>query len=182
MSRIGRAPIQIPNGVNVEINTNVIKVVGPKGELTLKLQGGVKAHLEEQKIVFTTSSTERWAKAYWGLYRALAANMVAGVTQGFRKDLEIVGVGYRASKRGEDIVLSVGYSHPIEFKAPEGIILNVEDSTKISVTGIDKELVGKVAAKIRDIRKPEPYKGKGIKYAGEVVRRKAGKAGVKAAA
>ncbi len=182
MSRIGRAPIAIPAGVLVKIEKDKVYVTGPKGELCVEVRGGTMVKTEGGNINLTAKGSDKQSLAYWGLYRSLINNMVLGVTTGFRKDLEIVGVGYRAAKKGNNISLSVGYSHPIEFEAPLGITLNVEENTKISVTGADKSIVGLVASQIRAIRKPEPYKGKGIRYLGEQVRRKAGKAGAKATA
>lgn len=179
MSRIGRAPIAIPAGVSVKIENNHVTVIGPKGELFVDVRGGTMVKVEDGNIILSATGSDKQSLAYWGLYRSLINNMVKGVTEGFRKDLEIIGVGYRVAKKGNNLSLSVGYSHPIEFEAPKGIALNVEENTKISVTGADKSIVGLVASQIRAIREPEPYKGKGIRYQGEVVRRKAGKAGIK---
>jgi large subunit ribosomal protein L6 len=181
MSRIGKNPIQIPAGVQVTVENEFVKVKGPKGELSQHINAPIEIKVDGTVVTFKALDEERLTKSCWGLYRALVANMIAGVTAGFRKDLEIVGVGYRAAKKGNDLTINIGYSNPVEFKSPEGITLNVEDNVKISVVGADKALVGQVAADIRKIRKPEPYKGKGIKYAGEVIRRKAGKAAAKAA-
>jgi len=183
MSRIGKQLIKIPQGVEVKVNGDTVTVKGSKGELTQTVRGGIAVHVEGSEVKVTSADeTNRQAKAYWGLYRSLIANMVKGVSEGFRKDLEIIGVGYRAAKKGNDLVISVGYSNPVDFKAPVGVTLNVEEGNKISITGANKDLVGLTAAKIRAIRKPEPYKGKGIKYTTEVVRRKAGKAAGKTAA
>jgi large subunit ribosomal protein L6 len=171
-------PITLPQGVNVEIKDKLVSVKGPKGELNYEVRPEITVELDDGQLVVTRSSDERTHRAYHGLTRALLANMVQGVNQGFRKVMEVEGVGYRASMQGESLVLQVGYSHPVEVVPPPGIKFSVEKGDKVfSVEGISKELVGEVAAKIRDIRKPEPYKGKGILYQGERIRRKAGKAG-----
>lgn len=178
MSRVGRAPIPIPEGVEVTIDGHSVTVKGPKGELRREFSPQVMVAQQDGRLVVTRSSDEGPVRALHGLTRALLANMVAGVTSGFRKSLEIVGVGYRAELQGNDILLHVGYSHPVRYAAPQGITLVVEQGKRIlHVDGIDKQLVGEVAAQIRAVRKPEPYKGKGIRYVGERVRRKAGKAG-----
>ena len=178
MSRIGKSPITVPAGVKVQIDEqNAVTVTGPKGTLTQSFHPEVKVSLEDGKLVVERPSDSKQHKALHGLTRTLVANMVTGVTQGFTKSLEINGVGYRVAKVGKNLVFQVGYSHPVEFDPPEGISFAVEGTTKLSVSGIDKYVVGQVAAQIRGIRKPEPYKGKGIKYANEVIRRKAGKAG-----
>ncbi|HAI52113.1 MAG: 50S ribosomal protein L6 [Limnochordia bacterium] len=177
MSRIGRAPIQVPAGVEVKINGNVIEVKGPKGQLTRELHPEMKVELSDGTIVVTRPSDEKAHRSLHGLTRTLIANMVTGVTEGFTRNLEIVGVGYRAAKQGSKLVLSVGYSQPVEIEPAPGIEIEVPTPTRISVKGIDKELVGQTAANIRDVRRPEPYLGKGIRYEGERVRRKAGKAG-----
>jgi len=177
MSRIGRAPIQVPAGVEVKINGNVIEVKGPKGQLTRELHPEMKVELSDGIIVVTRPSDEKAHRSLHGLTRTLIANMVTGVTEGFTRNLEIVGVGYRAAKQGSKLVLSVGYSQPVEIEPAPGIEIEVPTPTRISVKGIDKELVGQTAANIRDVRRPEPYLGKGIRYEGERVRRKAGKAG-----
>jgi large subunit ribosomal protein L6 len=177
MSRIGRLPISVPESVKVEIGAEKVKVIGPKGELSRRVPSEVILSLEDHQVVVKPKSDSRNAKSAFGLTRTLVANMVQGVTEGFSKILELSGVGFRASVTGGKLVLNVGYSHPVEINPPEGIDFNVKDNTKIVVSGTNKELVGEVAAKIREVRKPEPYKGKGIKYQGEVVRRKAGKAG-----
>lgn len=182
MSRIGRKTIQIPQGVEVTASKGLVKVKGPKGELTQQIKGSIRVEVANNQVTVLCDGTEKQDMAYWGLYRSLINNMVKGVSEGFKKNLEIVGVGYRAAQKGKDLSISVGYSKPVEFKAPEGITLSVEENVKISVSGVNKDLVGLTSAKIRAIRKPEPYKGKGIKYSTEVVRRKAGKAGGKAAA
>lgn len=178
MSRIGRLPIEIPNGVNINVTPdNVVTVKGPKGELVRAMHKEVNIALENNQVVVTRPSEAPMHRALHGLTRALIKNMVVGVTEGFQKTLELVGVGYRAQLKGKDLVLNLGYSHPVEIKAVQGIDYSVPETTKIVVSGIDKELVGSVAADIRVWRKPEPYKGKGIKYAGEVIRRKEGKTG-----
>ncbi|MDI9439462.1 MAG: 50S ribosomal protein L6 [Limnochordia bacterium] len=177
MSRIGRAPIQVPAGVEVKINGNVIEVKGPKGQLSREFHPEMNVELADGSIVVTRPSDEKQHRSLHGLTRTLIANMVKGVTEGFTRNLEIVGVGYRAAKQGSKLVLTVGYSHPVEIDPAPGIEIEVPTPTKISVKGIDKELVGQTAANIRDVRRPEPYLGKGIRYEGERVRRKAGKAG-----
>jgi large subunit ribosomal protein L6 len=178
MSRIGRAPIPVPSGVKVQLGEeNSVTVTGPKGTLTQSFHPDLKIALEDGKLVVERPDESKQHKALHGLTRTLVANMVTGVTQGFTKNLEINGVGYRVAKVGNNLVFQVGYSHPVEFDPPPGIQFAVDGTTKLSVTGIDKYVVGQVAAQIRNIRKPEPYKGKGIKYAAEVIRRKAGKAG-----
>jgi large subunit ribosomal protein L6 len=177
MSRIGRAPIQVPAGVEVKINGNVIEVKGPKGQLSREFHPEMNVELADGSIVVTRPSDEKQHRSLHGLTRTLIATMVIGVTEGFTRNLEIVGVGYRAAKQGNKLVLTVGYSHPVEIDPAPGIEIEVPTPTKISVKGIDKELVGQTAANIRDVRRPEPYLGKGIRYEGERVRRKAGKAG-----
>jgi len=178
VSRIGRKPIPIPEGVEVKIEGNRVTVKGPKGELSRTFHPDMIISVQDGQIVVSRPSDDRRHRALHGLTRSLLANMVTGVTQGYRKQLELVGVGYRAEMRGENLVLHVGFSHPVEIKPPPGITFSVEGRYKIiNVDGIDKELVGEWAARIRRVRKPEPYKGKGIRYVGERVRRKAGKAG-----
>jgi len=180
VSRVGRVPIPIPSGVTVDIGKgNRVSVKGPKGQLSRDLSPEMTIEVEEQQLVVKRPTDQRRHRAFHGLTRALLSNMVIGVSEGYRKDLEIVGVGYRAVQRDEAMVLSLGFSHPVEVVPPPGITLTVtaRDGRSFSVEGIDKELVGKVAAEIRSLRKPEPYKGKGIRYSGEHVRRKAGKAG-----
>ena len=180
MSRIGQAPIAIPSGVEVTINGRVVTVKGPKGQLSRTLPPTIAVEQVESELRVTRPDDERENRALHGLTRSLVNNMVVGVTDGFRKQLEIVGVGYRAESQGPDAIrLALGYSHPVNVKAPEGITFEVPAATQIVVTGIDKEVVGQVAADIRSIRKPEPYKGKGVRYLGERVLRKAGKAGKK---
>ncbi|MDP9379054.1 MAG: 50S ribosomal protein L6 [Chloroflexota bacterium] len=177
MSRIGRAPIQVPNGVNVVVADGTVTVRGPKGELSQQLVGNIEVAQEDSTIEVRRTSEEKYHRSLHGLTRTLINNMVTGVTTGFRKDLEIAGVGYRAALEGRTLVLSLGYSHPVRMQPPDGVTFVVESPTRVSVQGIDKQLVGEQAAKIRSMRKPEPYKGKGIRYAGETIRRKAGKAG-----
>jgi large subunit ribosomal protein L6 len=184
MSRIGRTPIQVPPKVQVNWDeNNFVTVKGPKGQLAYQVSPELTLELENGVLTISRPSDSKPHKAIHGLYRTLINNMVVGVTNGYKKELEIHGVGYRASKMGNDLIIQVGYSHPVQVQAPDGITLNVEGvdaatkATKISVSGIDKQLVGAIAADIRRIRKPEPYKGKGIRYAGEAIRRKAGKAG-----
>jgi len=178
VSRVGRMPITLPQGVNVKIDGQHVSVQGPKGELSYEVRPEIAVTLDDGQLVVARSSDERQHRAYHGLTRALLANMVHGVSEGFKKVMEVEGVGYRASLQGEALVLQVGYSHPVEVVPPPGIKFSVEKGDRVfTVEGINKELVGEIAAKIRAIRKPEPYKGKGIRYQGERVRRKAGKAG-----
>ena len=180
MSRIGRLPIDIPAGVTVDVTPdNVVTVKGPKGELVKDMHKDMQISIENNQVVVTRPSDVATHRALHGLTRALLNNMVVGVSQGFQKTLELVGVGYRAQLQGSKLVLSLGYSHPVEMIAEDGIQYEVPENTKIIVKGIDKEQVGSAAANIRVWRKPEPYKGKGIRYAGEVVRRKEGKTGKK---
>ncbi len=177
MSRIGRAPITVPSGVEVSIADKQVTVKGPNGTLSRTVPGEIIVRQEESTLLVERPNDERQNRALHGLTRTLISNMVTGVTAGFTKDLEIVGVGYRATAKGPDAIeLALGFSHPVNVDAPVGITFEVPAPTRISVKGIDKELVGQVAANIRKIRKPEPYKGKGVRYAGERVIRKAGKA------
>ncbi len=177
MSRIGNAPIDIPNGVTVTISGNKASVSGPKGVLEMPFRDEVKVEQVGNQIIVKRKKEDKTSKSLHGLYRSNLFNMVKGVTEGWTRNLEMVGVGYRVQGSGDTLTLSVGFSHPVTVKAPEGINFAVSDNTKISVMGIDKILVGQIAANIRDIRPPEVYKGKGIRYAGEQVRRKPGKAG-----
>ncbi len=179
MSRIGKLPIEIPNGVTVSLDGSVIKVKGPKGTLSREIMGGVSVELNDNKISVKRSNDSKIAQAAHGLTRTLINNMVTGVTKGFEEVLEITGVGYRAEVKGNVLNLALGYSHPVSYELPQGITVEVDKLTKILLKGSDKELVGQTAAKIRSFRGPEPYKGKGIKYAGESILRKAGKAGKK---
>jgi large subunit ribosomal protein L6 len=178
MSRIGRAPITVPSGVDVTINGGHVTVKGPKGTLQRELPGAITVRQDGEALLVERPNDERQNRALHGLVRSLVSNMVVGVTQGFTKELEIVGVGYRANAKGPGAMeLALGFSHPVNITAPDGITFEVPAPTRIVVQGIDKEQVGQVAANIRAWRKPEPYKGKGVRYAGEQVRRKAGKAG-----
>jgi large subunit ribosomal protein L6 len=179
MSRIGRLPIAVPKGVTVAINGNMVKVKGPKGELTRLFADGITVGQEGETLKVARASDEENHKALHGLSRSLLANMVEGVTKGYQKTLEITGVGYKAEVRPYGLQLALGFSHTIEFKAPAGVKLSAPQPTTVVIDGADKEKVGQIAAEIRNLRPPEPYKGKGIKYQGEVVRRKAGKAGGK---
>jgi large subunit ribosomal protein L6 len=178
MSRIGKAPISVPSGVTVTIADRHITVAGPKGSLDRDLPGVITVRQDDSQLLVERPNDERQNRAQHGLTRSLVNNMVVGVTQGFVKELEIVGVGYRATPQGPNAIeLALGFSHPVRVEAPPGIEFEVPQPTRISVKGIDKEAVGQVAANIRKIRKPEPYKGKGVRYAGERVQRKAGKTG-----
>ncbi|HCF27520.1 MAG TPA: 50S ribosomal protein L6 [Cyanobacteria bacterium UBA11049] len=179
MSRIGKSPITIPGKVTIAINGSHVAVKGPKGELSRVLPTAVTVEQEGETVLVKRRDESRSSRQLHGLSRTLVANMVEGVSQGFQKRLEIQGVGYRAQVQGRNLVLSVGYSHPVQIEPPAGVQLAVENNTNVIVSGFDKELVGNTAAKIRAVRPPEPYKGKGIRYAGEMVRRKAGKAGKK---
>ncbi len=176
MSRIGRQPITIPSGVDVGVDGSRVSVKGPRGTLEQTFHADMRIIMEDGTVRVERPSDERLHRSLHGLTRTLLANMVEGVTNGFEKRLEIVGVGYRAALRGSDLELQVGYSHPVTFRPPEGIEFEVPAQNRVTVRGIDKQLVGEVAAEIRKIRKPEPYKGKGIRYEGEYVRKKAGKA------
>jgi large subunit ribosomal protein L6 len=177
MSRIGRLPISIPAGVDITINGQDVKVKGPKGELALTVKAPIEAKLEDGQILVTRPDDERESRSLHGLTRTLIANQIIGVTEGYTKGLEVVGTGYRVAAKGANIEFALGYSHPITVEPPAGISFTVEGVNKLTVSGIDKQAVGEVAANIRKLRKPEPYKGKGVRYAGEVVRRKAGKSG-----
>ena len=178
MSRIGRLPIPVPSGVDVAIDGQTVNVKGPKGSLTHTIPAPLSVERgEDGTLLVQRPNDERQNRALHGLSRTLIANMITGVTEGYTKTLEIVGVGYRVQARGSDLEFALGFSHPVPVKAPEGISFAVESPTRLRVTGIDKQLVGEVAAKIRKIRKPDPYKGKGVRYQGEQIRRKVGKAG-----
>lgn len=177
MSRIGLKPIEIPNGVTVTKNGSTVTVKGPKGELTRTFNADIIIDIQEKEITVSRPSDQKEHRSLHGTTRSLINNMVQGVTNGFERNLELVGVGYRASKQGQKLVLSVGYSHPVEFVPEKGIEIDVPSNTKVVVKGIDKERVGELAANIRAVRPPEPYKGKGIRYEGEYVRRKEGKTG-----
>jgi len=178
MSRIGKRPIPIPKGVKIDLKGDALVVAGPRGELERRIYPEVSVSIAQDEITVSVNDATKRSKAFHGLYRALIANMVTGVTQGFERVLEIVGVGYRAELSGKTATFHLGYSHPINFELPKGVEAKIE-KTKITLKSVDKELLGKTAAKIRGFREPEPYKGKGIKYADEVVRRKAGKTGAK---
>lgn len=175
MSRIGKKPVVIPNGVTVNKSGSNLKVKGPKGELEQSLHKNITVEVNDGEVVVTRPNDLKESKALHGLTRALIQNMVLGVTDSYKKTLDIVGVGYRAEMKGKNLLLNIGYSHPVYFMPPDGISLETPAPTQIVISGIDKQLVGMVASKIRSIRKPEPYKGKGIKYSDEIIQRKAGK-------
>jgi large subunit ribosomal protein L6 len=177
MSRIGRLPITVPAGVEVKIDGNVVSVKGTKGELSHTLASPITVSMEENIVTVARPNDERESRSLHGLTRTLINNMIVGVTEGYKKDLEIVGTGYRVLAKGSDLEFALGFSHPVIVNAPEGITFAVESATKLSVSGINKQQVGEVAANIRKLRKPDPYKGKGVRYAGEQIRRKVGKAG-----
>ncbi len=177
MSRIGKAPVEVPQGVNVDISGSTVKVTGPKGELSVPVGRGVEVRQEDGSVVLTRASDSPEHKAMHGLTRSLIQNAVTGVTDGFSKTLQIAGVGYRAALQGRDVTLQVGYSHPVTVSPREGIEFEVPNATTIIVRGIDKQRVGQTAAEVRKVRPPEPYKGKGIRYSDEQIRRKVGKAG-----
>ena len=177
MSRIGRLPIVIPTGVDVKIDGSAVSVKGPKGELSLVIASPIEAKIEDGQILVTRPDDERASRSLHGLTRTLISNQIIGVTEGYTKGLEIVGTGFRVAAKGASLEFALGFSHSITVDPPAGISFTVEGNTKITVVGIDKQAVGEVAANIRKLRKPEPYKGKGVRYAGEVVRRKAGKSG-----
>ncbi len=177
MSRLGKMPVLIPAGVTVSVDGTKVVVKGPKGELTGDMRREIGVEVKDNTVVTTIKQDTKNATAYWGLTRALIANMVTGVTVGFQKQLELIGVGYRVKQNGADgVILTLGFSHPVDFKAEKGVTLEVGENQTIVVKGMDRSLVGLTAAKIHKLKKPEPYKGKGIKYTGEVIRRKAGKA------
>ncbi len=177
MSRIGKKPIVLPAGVQVELKDGLVSVKGQKGALQRPFLEGLEMDMIDGTITVRRRNDDKRSRSYHGLMRTLVANMVEGVSKGFEKKLEIVGIGYRSELKGSDLALFLGYSHPINFPLPAGISAEVEKQTLLTIKGIDKELVGQTAAKIRDLRKPDPYKGKGVKYAGEVLRKKAGKTG-----
>jgi large subunit ribosomal protein L6 len=179
MSRIGRLPIEIPSGVDITIDGQHVAVKGPKGELALTVKEPIEARKVENQVIVTRPDDERSSRSLHGLSRTLINNLIIGVTQGYQKELEIVGTGYRIASQGQGVEFQLGYSHPITVQPPEGITFTVEGNTKLVVSGIDKQAVGEVAANIRKLRKPEPYKGKGVRYLNERVRRKAGKTGKK---
>lgn len=177
MSRIGIQPIEIPQGVTVKTQNNRVEVSGPKGNLSLDVRSEIKVTIKENQIMVTRENEEKFTRSLHGLFRTLVANMIKGVTEGFGKTLKIIGTGYRVAKEGEKLILTVGFSHPVNIEPPTGIKFEVEGDDLIKISGVDKALVGQIAATIRAIRPPEPYKGKGIRYLDEVVRHKAGKAG-----
>lgn len=177
MSRIGRLPIDIPSGVTVSVDGREVTVKGPKGELSLTVVRPIEVKVEDNQVLVTRPNDEREARSRHGLTRTLINNLIIGVTQGYEKKLEVVGTGYRVQQKGQGLEFALGYSHPISLEPPAGITFAVEGNTKLTVIGIDKQAVGECAANIRKLRLPEPYKGKGVRYAGEVIRRKAGKAG-----
>jgi large subunit ribosomal protein L6 len=177
MSRIGKKPIAIPKGVTVKVDGNTVDVKGPKGQLRQPLPPGISAALEDGQLVTKKSGESRELNAFHGLARSLVNNAVTGVTEGFKKELDIVGVGYRAELKGKQVVLALGYSHPINFDIPAGIDIAVEKQTHLTVTGVDRQLVGQVAANLRRLRKPDPYQQKGVRYTGEQLKKKAGKTG-----
>jgi len=181
MSRIGKMPVQIPKGVDVTVDGRVIRIKGPKGALTVNMLPGIDAAIENGEVNLSRANDERETRSFHGLNRALLANATTGVSDGWTKGLEIVGIGYRAEKKGSSVVFNLGHSHPIDYPIPEGIDIEVDGkANKITVTGIDRQKVGQVAAEIRGLRPPEPYKGKGVRYAGERIRTKAGKQGATA--
>ena len=177
MSRVGRKVIAVPAGVKVSVSEAAIEVQGPKGKLTTPVPPGIKFALSGQELSCQRANDERQQRAFHGLARALAQNAIKGVTEGFTRDLDIVGVGYRAAVEGSKVVFALGYSHPVEYAIPEGIKIAIEKQTHVTVSGIDRQKVGQVAAEIRRLRRPDPYKQKGIRYVGEVLKKKAGKAG-----
>jgi len=177
MSRIGKLPVAVPGGVNVNVNDGEVAVKGPKGELRQRILPFVSVTVEDGRVVVERKGEDKQHRAAHGLTRTLVNNMVEGVSKGFRKSLEIQGVGYRAAKSGNNLNLTLGYSHPVSYAPPAGIAISVEGTNKIHIEGIDKQQVGQVAAEIRKLRAPEPYKGKGVRYEGEIIRKKLGKAG-----
>ncbi|MBI2866781.1 MAG: 50S ribosomal protein L6 [Chloroflexi bacterium] len=179
MSRIGKAPITLPKGVTAEVQGNRVKIKGPKGELSLDTVGTIAVQQKDGVLTVTRQNDEKKQRALHGLTRALLSNMAHGVAQGYQRTLDIVGVGYRAQKTGRKLVLNVGYTHPVEMEPPSGVEFDVEGQNRVHVKGIDKALVGQIAAKVRKVKPPDPYKGKGIRYAGERVRIKAGKTAAK---
>lgn len=177
MSRVGRMPIAVPSGVEVRVEDRRVRVKGPKGELSRELPRGITVRVNDNQVTVAPEDNSRAGRSLWGLSRTLVKNMVDGVTHGFERNLELVGVGYRAAKQGNKLVLTVGYSHPVEILPPPGLEVEVPAPNRVVVRGADKEKVGDLAARIRRVREPEPYKGKGIRYVGEKIRAKAGKAG-----
>ena len=179
MSRIGRKPIPVPKGVNITVHADAVEVKGPKGTLKQRVPPGVKFEVKGAELLAATDGPNPELRKFHGLARSLMANAVTGVTDGFKKELDIVGVGYRAEVKGKQIVFALGYSHPVVFDVPPGIDVAIDKQTHVTVTGIDRQLVGQVAANIRRMRKPDPYKQKGVRYTGEVLKKKAGKTGAK---
>ncbi len=180
MSRIGRKPIPIPTGVEVHVGRGVVRVKGPKGSLLIGLRPAIEAKVDAGAVLVSRSNEERQTRASHGLNRALIANAVTGVSQGWKKDLEVVGIGYRAEKKTDSVVFNLGYSHPVTYPIPQGITIDVDaKANRVTIVGIDRQQVGQVAAEIRSLRPPEPYKGKGIRYLGEHIRMKAGKQGAR---
>jgi large subunit ribosomal protein L6 len=177
MSRIGKKPIPIPKGVTIKVDGNTVDVKGPKGQLRQPLPPGIVAAIEDGTLVTRKASDERQFDKFHGLARSLVNNAVVGVTDGFKKDLDIVGVGYRAEMKGKQVVLALGYSHPVVFDIPTGIDIVIEKQTHLTVTGVDRQLVGQVAANLRRLREPDPYQQKGVRYTGEILKKKAGKTG-----
>jgi len=177
MSRVGKKPIPVPKDVKVQVKDSQVEIQGPKGKLVTPVPPGISFAVEDGELVCRRSNDERQQRAFHGLARALAGNAIKGVTEGFRKELDIVGVGYKAAVDGNKVVLSLGYSHPVVYPIPDGIKVAVEKQTRITVSGIDRQQVGQAAAEIRGLRRPDPYKQKGIRYVGEVLKKKAGKAG-----
>jgi large subunit ribosomal protein L6 len=179
MSRIGKKPIPIPKGVKVDVKPGVVEIQGPKGKLSQRLPGGIGMQVEGELLQATTLQDDPLLGKFHGLARSLVANAVRGVTEGFKKELDIVGVGYRAELKGHQVHFALGYSHPVVFEVPTGIDITIDKQTHITVTGIDRQQVGQVAANIRRLREPDPYKQKGVRYTGEVLKKKAGKTGAK---
>ena len=177
MSRIGKKPVSVPKGVTVNVRTGAVEVKGPKGTLTTAIPPGVKFEMQGAELIASTERDDPALGKYHGLARSLMANAVEGVTNGFKKELDIVGVGYRAEVKGKQVVFALGYSHPVVFDIPAGIDVAIEKQTHVTVTGIDRQMVGQVAANIRRLRKPDPYKQKGVRYTGEVLKKKVGKTG-----
>jgi large subunit ribosomal protein L6 len=175
MSRIGKVPVPVPAGVTAEVSNGILSVKGPKGTLTLTMRDEISYTVEDDRIVVKPANATKAARSFWGMQRTLVSNLITGVTDGYTKVLEITGVGYRANAQGKNLKLQLGYSHDVDFAIPEGIEIKTPDNTTVEIIGIDKQQVGQVAAEIRRWRKPEPYKGKGIKYAGEFIFRKEGK-------
>lgn len=175
MSRLGKIPIEIPKGVTVEVSANEVRVSGPKGKLARAIPDGITVKVDGTRVLLTRRDDEKNSKSLHGLFRTLLMNMINGVVNGYKKELEINGVGYKAELKGKSLIIALGYSHPIEFQVPEGIKVEVEKAVKLTVTGVDKELVGNISAGLKALKVPDPYKHKGVKYFGEVLKKKAGK-------